>query len=51
MKDISEDSKALEELTHLGGKAQVPCLFINGVPLYGSKDIIDYIKEKKGSLP
>lgn len=50
MKDIDQDSKSREELLHLGGKTQVPCLFINGVPLYESDDIIDYLKEKKDLL-
>lgn len=44
LKDIEEDPKAKEELLHLGGKAQVPCLFIDGVPLYESNDIIEYLK-------
>lgn len=50
MKDIDIDPKAREELLHLGGKSQTPCLFINGVPLYESDDIIGYLKEKKDSL-
>ena len=51
LKDIEEDPKAKEELLHLGGKAQVPCLFIDGAPLYDSEDIIEYLKEKKDILP
>jgi len=47
LKDVDEDTKASDELLHLGGKAQVPCLFIDGIPLYGSEDIIDWFKEKK----
>jgi len=51
MKAIDQDPKAKEELLHLGGKAQVPCLFIDGAPLYESGDIIEYLKEKKDILP
>lgn len=51
MKDIDKDPKAKEELLHLGGKAQVPCLFIDGAPLFESGDIIEYLKEKKDILP
>ncbi|MCB1083497.1 MAG: glutathione S-transferase N-terminal domain-containing protein [Simkania sp.] len=51
MKDIDKDPKAKEELLHLGGKSQVPCLFIDGAPLYESGDIIEYLKEKKDILP
>lgn len=31
-----------ERLIEVGGKQQVPCLFIDGKPLYESSDIIDY---------
>lgn len=47
LKNVDEDPKAKEELVHLGGKASVPCLFIDGKPLYDSSDIIDWLKEKK----
>ncbi|MCB1082565.1 MAG: glutaredoxin [Chlamydiia bacterium] len=47
LKNIDEDPKAREELLHLGGKTQVPCLFIDDKPLYESDDIIDWIKEKR----
>ncbi|NRA90382.1 MAG: glutaredoxin [Simkaniaceae bacterium] len=50
LKNIQTDSKAKEELLHLGGKVQVPCLFIDGKPLYESNDIIDWMKEKKDQL-
>ena len=30
------------DLVAIGGKAQVPCLIINGSPMYESDDIIDY---------
>lgn len=50
LKNINDDSKAKDELLHLGGKAQVPCLFIDGKPLYESSDIIDWLKEKKEIL-
>jgi glutaredoxin 3 len=44
-KNIHEDSKAYEELVKVGGKSQVPCLFIHGEPLYESNDIIEWFKE------
>ena len=44
MKDIEFDSEALEELQASGGKTQVPCLFIDGKPMYESLDIIDWFK-------
>lgn len=32
------------DLVRIGGKKQVPCLVINGRPLYESDDIIAYLK-------
>ncbi len=42
-RDISRDPSAREELVRVGGKGQVPCLFIDGEPLYESADIIEYL--------
>ncbi len=43
MRDISDDPEALDTLVRVGGKRQVPCLFIDGKPLYESGDIIDWL--------
>lgn len=43
VKNISEDVEAKNALEKIGGKVQVPCLFIDGKPLYESDDIIDYL--------
>ncbi|MBS4843870.1 MAG: glutathione S-transferase domain-containing protein, partial [Collinsella sp.] len=32
-------------LIAVGGKRQVPCLFIDGKPLYESSDIIAWVQE------
>lgn len=50
LKNVENDAKAKEELLHLGGKDQTPCLFIDGKPLYESADIIDWLDQKKDSL-
>ena len=42
--DILEDPMAKEELIRIGGKKQVPCLLIDGAPLYESLDIIEWFK-------
>ena len=34
-----------EQLVSIGGKRQVPCLFIDGKPLYESLDIIKWLEE------
>jgi glutaredoxin len=44
MRNIRKDLSARDELIRVGGSKQVPCLFINGKPLYESADIIDYLK-------
>ena len=45
MKDIHQDPAAREELIKTGGKAQVPCLVIDGTALYESLDIIQWFKK------
>jgi glutaredoxin len=44
-KDILIDPEARNELLSIGGKTQVPCLVIDGKPLYESDDIIQWFKE------
>lgn len=45
--DITNDAEALRRLMQIGGKLQAPCLFIDEVPLYESKDIVQYLKMHK----
>lgn len=40
--DITTDPEGLARLVRIGGSSQVPCLFINGKPLYESSDIIAF---------
>lgn len=42
MKDTYQPEYA-DELVSIGGKRQVPCLIINGEPMYESSDIIQYL--------
>ena len=46
LKNIMEDPQALKELETIGGKNQVPCLFIDGKPLYESDDIIEFLSKE-----
>lgn len=41
--DIYDGDANRERLIEVGGKQQVPCLIIDGKPLYESSDIIDYL--------
>jgi len=43
LRNISIDSEAARTLVSVGGKQQVPCLFIDGKPLYESSDIIAWL--------
>jgi len=43
--DISQDRDAAATLIEVGGKQQVPCLLIDGKPLYESSDIISWVNE------
>lgn len=45
LKNISEDPNALIKLKEIGGKQQVPCLFINDDPMYESDDIVNWLKQ------
>lgn len=50
MKDVSQDEAAKEELRTKGGLMQVPCLFIDGKPLYDDELIMQWIKENRECL-
>ena len=43
--DILEDEANRIRLIAEGGKQQVPCLFIDGEPMYESEDIIDWLMD------
>lgn len=43
-RDILEGTHR-EDLIALGGKAQVPCLVVDGKPMYESMDIINYLND------
>lgn len=43
LRNIVQDQQAADTLVRVGGKRQVPCLFIDGVPMYESDDIVEYL--------
>ena len=43
--DIRKNEEDRLTLINVGGKEQVPCLFIDGSPLYESDDIIQWLKD------
>ena len=44
-RNISTDAEAEQTLLAARGTRQVPCLFIDGKPLYESSDIIAWVQE------
>ena len=42
--NIHKNEADRQRLIEVGGYEQVPCLFIDGKPLYESLDIIDWLK-------
>ena len=42
--DINRSEENNRRLIEVGGKRQVPCLFIDGKPLFESLDIIEWLK-------
>ncbi|MCP5510202.1 MAG: glutaredoxin [Chlamydiales bacterium] len=43
--NIAENTEERKTLVKTGGKPQVPCLFIDGKPLYESSDIIAWLEK------
>ena len=44
LRDTSREPGANAELVQRGGMRQVPCLFIDGRPLYESADIVAWLR-------
>ena len=44
-RNITTDRTAEQHLIAVGGKRHVPCLFIDGKPLYESSDIITWVQK------
>ncbi len=44
MRDIQSETEARDDLLAIGGKGQVPCLVIDGRPLYESSDIVRWLE-------
>ncbi len=42
-KNILQSQEAADTLVRVGGKRQVPCLFIDGAPMYESDDIVSWL--------
>lgn len=47
-RDIDRDPAAARRLVELGGRDQVPCLFVDGEPIYESADIVAFLEKNFG---
>ncbi len=45
LRDIKAEPEVRATLERVGSKVQVPCLFIDGNPMYESDDIIAYLQQ------
>jgi len=43
-RDVIEDDAAAARLVEVGGIDQVPCLFVDGKPMYESEDIVAFLE-------
>ncbi|MFT5299944.1 MAG: glutaredoxin 3 [Mariniblastus sp.] len=48
MRNIQTELGARDELLAIGGKGQVPCLVIDGKPLYESADVVSWLEAHAG---
>lgn len=48
--DIYGDTKHLQKLIYITGKKTVPCMFIDGKPMFESMDIISWIEKNLAKL-
>lgn len=47
-RDTRQDPDAAATLVRVGGKQQVPCLFVDGEAKYESGDIVEWLQERFG---
>ena len=51
LKDVTRDSVAKEELRTTGGHLIVPCLIVDGKPIYQDDDIIAWLGSHRKTIP
>jgi glutaredoxin len=50
LKNVAANPQAKKELEILGGHMIVPCLIVDGTPIYDDTDIIDWLKNNSSNL-
>jgi glutaredoxin 3 len=51
LKNVLIDSQAKQQLKQIGGYSIVPCLIVNGAPIYNDGDIIEWLADHQDQLP
>ena len=51
LKDVTQDTQAKEELRVTGGHLIVPCLIVDGRPIYQDADIIQWLSQNLKKIP
>ena len=49
-KDIYADVNDMQKLIYITGKKTVPCLFIEGVPMHESLEIMEWLRTNQAKL-
>lgn len=49
-KDIHDNLNDMQKLMYITGRKTVPCLFIDGVPMHESLDIMNWLKSNLDKL-
>ncbi len=48
--DIYENTQHMQKLMQITGRKTVPCLFIDGEPMFESLDIIEWLRKNESTL-
>jgi glutaredoxin len=48
--NIYENTNHMAKLMYITGRKTVPCLFIDGVPMHESSDIMDWLRKNEKNL-
>lgn len=48
--DIYDNTNHMQKLMHITGRKTVPCLFINGEPMFESADIMAWLEKNQETL-
>lgn len=51
LNNVLADKNAKEDLKRIGGHAIVPCLVVNGTPIYNDNVIISWLADHQDQLP